>query len=75
MVRKKVKFFPEANIMNTSLLAVTGVSYELLNISIFAVRGDRDANIMFCPCDGCDGYRVLIGGWANQKSFIRDQIP
>ena len=36
------------------------------------MKGDRDANIMFCPCDGCDGYRVLIGGWANQKSFIRD---
>ena len=47
---------------------------ELVNIliSLFAVRGDRDANIMFCHCDGCDGYRVLIGGWANQKSFIRD---
>ena len=43
-----------------------------LLISLFAVKGDRDANIMFCPCDGCDGYRVLIGGWANQKSFIRD---
>ena len=37
-----------------------------------AVKGDRDANIMFSSCDGCDGYRVLIGGWANQKSFIRD---
>ena len=32
--KKKSKFFPFANIMNTSLLAVTGVSYELLNINI-----------------------------------------
>jgi len=48
-------------------------SYELVNVNIcFAVKGDRDANIMFCPCYGCDGYRVLIGGWDNQKSFIRD---
>jgi len=36
------------------------------------VKGDRDANIMFTPCRGCQGYRVLLGGWANQKSFIRD---
>jgi len=40
---------------------------------IVDVKGDRDANIMFTPCDGCDGYRVLIGGWANQQSFIRDE--
>merc|ERR1719427_1701161 len=37
------------------------------------VKGDRDANIMFSPCDSCQGYRVLIGGWANTKSFIRDK--
>merc|ERR1712066_413857 len=40
---------------------------------IVDVKGDRDANIMFTPCDGCDGYRVLIGGWGNQQSFIRDE--
>ena len=37
------------------------------------VRGDRDANIMFTQCSGCRGLRVLLGGWANQKSFIRDE--
>ena len=37
------------------------------------VRGDRDANIMFTQCGGCRGLRVLLGGWANQKSFIRDE--
>merc|ERR1712115_763665 len=46
-------------------------SYQL----IVEVKGDRDANIMFTPCSGCQGYRVLLGGWDNQlgwASFIRD---
>ena len=37
------------------------------------MRGDRDANVMFSTCDGCAGLRVLLGGWGNQKSFIRDK--
>merc|ERR1719219_995337 len=40
---------------------------------IVEVKGDRDANIMFTQCSGCQGLRVLLGGWANQKSFIRDE--
>ena len=39
----------------------------------FLVKGDRDANIMFSPCDGCDGYRILLGGWDNYQSFIREE--
>ena len=39
----------------------------------FLVKGDRDANIMFSPCDGCDGYRILLGGWGNYQSFIREE--
>ena len=37
------------------------------------MKGDRDANIMFSPCDGCDGYRILLGGWDNYQSFIREE--
>ena len=37
------------------------------------VKGDRDANIMFTQCSGCQGLRVLFGGWANQKSQINDE--
>ena len=71
MVRKKVQFLRKCILTASFSCHFCG---ELVNIliSLFAVKGDRDANIMFCPCDGCDGYRVLIGGWANQKSFIRD---
>ena len=40
----------------------------------FLVKGDRDANIMFSPCDDCgDGYRILLGGWDNYQSFIREE--
>ena len=39
----------------------------------FLVKGDRDANIMFSPCDGCDGYRILLGGWDNYKSVISEE--
>ena len=37
------------------------------------MKGDRDANIMFSPCDDCDGYRILLGGWGNNQTFIREE--
>ena len=28
---------------------------------------------MFSPCNNCDGYRILLGGWNNNQSFIREE--
>jgi len=60
-------------------LSTTGYSYKYYpwpadsSTLIVDVKGDRDANIMFSPCDGCDGYRILLGGWNNYQSFIREE--
>merc|ERR1719336_942640 len=62
-----------------SQLSTKGYSYKYYDwpadssTLIVDVKGDRDANIMFSPCDGCDGYRILLGGWDNYKSFIREE--
>jgi len=64
---------------SAQVLKTTGYSYKYYpwpansSTLIFEVKGDRDANIMFSPCDGCDGYRILLGGWGNYKSFIREE--
>ena len=39
----------------------------------FQVKTTSDAHIMLSPCYGCDGYEVVIGGWDNSKSVIRDK--
>merc|ERR1711988_1361587 len=62
-----------------SQLSTKGYSYKYYDwpadssTLIVYVKGDRDANIMFSPCDGCDGYRILLGGWGNYQSFIREE--
>merc|ERR1719336_3335680 len=62
-----------------SQLSTKGYSYKYYDwpadssTFIVDVKGDRDANIMFSPCDGCDGYRILLGGWGNYQSFIREE--
>ena len=43
----------------------------------FQVKGSNDAHVLFSSCDGCDGYEIVIGGWNNSQSVIRQskQVP
>jgi len=38
----------------------------------FEVKGTNDAHILLSPCSDCDGYEIVIGGWNNTRSAIRD---
>ena len=38
----------------------------------FEVKAKTDAHILLSPCPECDGYEIVIGGWANTQSAIRD---
>ena len=38
----------------------------------FEARGSNDGHILFSSCDGCDGFEIVIGGWSNQYSVIRE---
>ena len=41
--------------------------FEVLVIIVleFSVKASSDAHILLAPCDGCDGYEVVIGGRNN----------
>lgn len=38
----------------------------------FEASGSNDGVILFSSCDGCDGFEIVIGGWSNQYSVIRE---
>ena len=39
---------------------------------VFEVKAKTDAHILLSQCPECDGYEIVIGGWNNTKSAIRD---
>ena len=41
---------------------------------MFNVKTNTDAAVLLSPCDDfCNGYEILIGGWENTVSVIRDR--
>ena len=36
------------------------------------MKAESDANILLAPDYGSDGYEIVIGGWDNTQSVIRD---
>ena len=39
---------------------------------VLNVKTYSNAHILLSPCDDCDGYEIVIGGWVNTQSVIRD---
>ena len=37
----------------------------------FQVKGSTDAFVLLSSCKECDGYEIIIGGWLNTQSVIR----
>ena len=37
------------------------------------MKTTSDAHVLLSPCKGCNGYEVVIGGWNNRKSIIREK--
>ena len=48
-----------------------GINYDRCSFE-FEVKGDSGANILLSNCENCHGYEIIIGGWNNLKSAIRD---
>ena len=37
----------------------------------FLVKTASDAHILLAPCEQCDGYEIILGGWGDTASVIR----
>ena len=42
------------------------------NLIEFQFKGKTDAIILLSSCDGCDGYKIYVGGWHGDYSKVAD---
>ena len=38
----------------------------------FEAQGGDDVHVLISFCNGCDGFEIVIGGWSNTYSVIRE---
>ena len=50
---------------------VQNIFSEQLFLLKFEAKAKTDVHVLLACCDGCNGHEIVIGGWNNQFSTIR----